>query len=96
MVFAGLPNYTQVGLHKDGLRIGTGVVMAMPMKMNPRINSNEQITTSGNAARGSRHGPGDPTKHHLVPLCAATRAARINNRLGLKISVKRINRANCS
>ena len=52
MVFAGLPNYTQVGLHK-GLRSGTGVVMAMPMKMNPRIKSNEQITTNGNTARAA-------------------------------------------
>ena len=68
MVFVGLPNYTQVGLHKDGLRIGTGAVMAMPMKMNPRIKSNEHITTNENTARGSNQGPEHPIRHHWVPL----------------------------
>ena len=47
MVSDGLPNGAQVGLHRDGLRIGTGAAMAMPRKMNPRIAATNKLQQMG-------------------------------------------------
>ena len=109
----GLQNITQVGLHKDGLRIGIEAVMVMNKKMIPRVKNTAQITTTGNGTikmnprikstaqittkgNGSRQGPEDPTRRHWVVVCAASRAARINNKLGLIVSLRRLSGANCS
>ncbi len=109
----GFLNFTQVGLHKDGLRIGVGAVMARTIKMNPRIKSTAQVTTTGHGTikmnprikntaqittkgNGRRQGPEDPTRRHWVVVCAASRAAKINNKLGLMLSLKRLSGANGS
>ena len=111
MMSFGLKNFTQGGFHEDGLRIEIGAVMVMKMiprikntaqittagngtiKMNPRIKSTAQITTKGN---GSKQGPEDPTRRHWVVACAASTAARINNKLGLIVSLRRLSGANPS